>query len=303
LRAEQRLVDALRSSERLLERRVSERTAELSTTIDHLKQTQADLVQAEKLASLGALVAGVAHELNTPIGNALVTASGLETEAKRIQTALKRGGITKSALESFIETAVPMAGLIAKSCDRAATLISSFARVAIDQAGEERCRFDLGALVQDNVAALRPSFKSAPWVIEIDIAEGILLDSYPGPLGQVVFNLVLNAVSHAFQGRVSGRMTISAKVHGAEVAMTFTDDGNGIDAAVQERIFEPFYTPRLGQGGSGLGLSISLNIVIKVLGGQLNVSSEPGQGACFRVKIPLTAPVHHPHPQSELSTV
>lgn len=310
LEAQHRMVEALRSSERLLEGRVAERTAELSATVDHLKKTQADLVQAEKLASLGALVAGVAHELKVPIGVALITASDLENDAKEFQGVLNRGELRKASLTQFVESTVPMAELISKSCETAATLISSFKQVAVDQTSEQRRVFDLCALVDDNIAALRPTFQSASWRLEVDIATGISCDSYPGPLGQVIANLVQNAAMHAFAGRdggsdggslggspgdsFSGVLRITASVQSDSVRMIFADDGNGMEAEVLAHIFEPFYTARTDQGNPGLGLSISLNIVTGVLGGSLYASSEPGAGSIFTVNFPLVAPTQAP---------
>jgi two-component system sensor histidine kinase/response regulator len=290
LQAERHLVETLKESERLLEARVAERTAELSATVARLGQTQAELVQADKLASLGALVAGVSHELNTPIGNALTTASVLQDASRDIKKAMERGEMRKSTLTYFVESASGMSDLIVRSCQRAATLISSFKQVAVDQTSEQRRTFSLRELVEDNVAAMRPGFRDQPWAIETDIPTNIRCDSYPGPLGQVVANLVQNAVVHAFDGRTSGKLMISACLHDDHVVMEFSDDGVGIKPASLARIFEPFFTSRLGHGGSGLGLSVSLNIVTGVLGGTLTASSEMGCGSTLVAKFPLVAP-------------
>jgi signal transduction histidine kinase len=290
LQAEQRASESLRESERLLEARVEQRTHELSRSIEQLKQTQAELLQAEKLASLGALVAGVAHELNTPIGNALTTATALEDASKMFQAAVVKGELRKSTMLHFVDSAVPMSELISRSCRRAANLISSFKQVAVDQTSEQRRQFDLRTLVDDHIAALRPSFKQAPWLIEIDIADGIAFDSYPGPLGQVINNLVQNAIKHGFEGRPQGTLKISASLRQDAVEIDFIDDGNGMPAEVLAHIFEPFYTTKLGHGGSGLGLSIALNIVTGVLGGTLSATSKPGLGTQFFLRLPLRAP-------------
>jgi signal transduction histidine kinase len=152
----------------------------------------------------------------------------------------------------------------------------------------------LHALVEDNVAALRPSFRLVPWTLEVDIPEGIRCDSYPGPLGQVVANMIQNAAAHAFGGRSEGSLKIAAQCTSGIVNLSFTDDGTGMSAAVLARIFEPIYTTRLGQGGSGLGLSISMNIVKNVLGGDLQVRSQEGAGTCFTLTFPQVAPIHQP---------
>ncbi len=294
LRAEQQVIEALRSSEKLLEGRVSDRTAELRATIERLQQTQADLVQADKLASLGTLVAGVAHELNTPIGNALVTASAMEDAARELEATMAAGEMRKSTLNVYLTDAVGMAELIGRSCRRAADLIHSFKQVAVDQTSEQRRHFDLSELVEDNVAALRPSFRDLPWVIHVNIPVGIACDSYPGPLGQVIYNIVHNAMDHAFKGHTAGTLTVSAHMQADAVEMTFVDDGNGMESAVLGRIFEPFYSTRFGRGGSGLGLSIAWNLVTGVLGGSLQASSEPGKGTRFMLRLPLRAPAHTP---------
>ena len=265
--------------------------------LDNLREAQTQLVQSAKMASLGHLVAGVAHELNTPIGNALVTSSLLANSSNMIQTMMDQGEMRKSNLVNFIGDAVQMADLINHSCQRAATLITSFKQVAADQTSEQRRTFNLHSLVMDNIAALGASFQEALWVIETEIANDIECDSYPGPLGQVIANLVQNAAIHAFEGRIRGTLKITATVKPAnEVEMLFSDDGNGMDPAVLAHIFEPFYTALSGrdqgrkQGGPGLGLSISQNIVTGVLGGTLWAKSEPGCGSQFCLTFPLKAP-------------
>jgi len=260
------------------------------SALHDLRQTQAGLVQAEKLASLGSLVAGVAHELNTPIGNALVTASTLEDAAHQFEAAVDRGEVRRSAAKDFAQKSTQMAELIARSCHRAASLITSFKQVAVDQTSEKRRRFDLRGLTEDIVTSLRPTFKNAPWVIDIQIPEHIACDSYPGPLGQVMSNLIQNAVNHAFDGRDNGNLCISATVSPNGVNMRFEDNGKGMDEPTLIRIFEPFFTTRLGKGGSGLGLSVSLNIATGMLGGSLKVNSQPGQGTTFTLDFPLVAP-------------
>ena len=290
LLAEQQLTENLRTSERQLEARVEQRTAELTKSLQQLRQTQAELLNAEKLASLGALVAGVAHELNTPIGNALTTASSLEHSTRDFQQTVERGELRKSTMNNFVDNAIQMTELISRSCQRAATLIGSFKQVAVDQTSEQRRRFDLRKLVDDNINALRPSFKQAPWQVEVDIADGIEFDSYPGPLGQVITNLLQNALKHGFEGREHGQLKITANARLEVAELQVADDGNGMPADVLARIFEPFYTTRMGQGGSGLGLSISRNIVTGVLGGTLTATSQVGYGSQFSLLLPLSAP-------------
>ena len=264
--------------------------------LDNLREAQTQLVQSAKMASLGHLVAGVAHELNTPIGNALTTASVLADCSNALKTMLFKEEMRKTTLIEFVDDAVQMAGIISNSCQRAATLITSFKQVAADQTSEQRRTFDLHSLVEDNIAALNAGFKEAPWVIETEIADDIICDSYPGPLGQIITNLVQNAALHAFEGRDSGTLKIIAAVkpEAKAVELLFLDDGNGMDAVILAHIFEPFYTSRpeqrKGPSGPGLGLSISLNIATGVLGGTLHASSEVGCGSQFCLAFPLKAP-------------
>lgn len=290
LAAQQREVQVLQASERELEARVQARTAELTATLQHLEHARDDLMQAEKLASLGALVAGVAHELNTPIGNALTTATALHDRMRSFGLKVQRGELRRSELDAWVTDSQEMADLIGRACMRAGDLIISFKQVAVDQTSEQRRTFDLRTLVEDNVDALRPSFRMAPWTILTDVPTSVQCDSYPGPLGQIIVNLVQNAGLHAFTGRERGCLQISAEVHGEWVTMRFQDDGIGMDASMQARVFEPFFTTRLGQGGSGLGLSISRNIATRMLGGSLQVQSTPGEGSCFTLEFPRTAP-------------
>ena len=279
-------------SQRLLDKTetLTETNHRLEMTLHDLKAAQSQLVQSEKMASLGQLVAGVAHELNTPIGNALVTATVLESATHELRENMEKGELRKSTLTSYIERCVPMTELLARSCNRAADLIASFKQVAVDQTSERRRIFNLHALVVDHIAALRPSFRNTPWEIDLSVPEDISCDSYPGPLGQVITNQVQNAAIHAFEGRANGLVSIHASQHDDMVELVVQDNGKGMDSETLKRIFEPFYTTRLGQGGSGLGMSIVLNIVTGIIGGKLDVQSQPGTGTRLVVTFPAVAP-------------
>jgi signal transduction histidine kinase len=292
----QRLLDngqALEKSYAELARRteaLTDTNMTLELTLRDLRAAQSQLVQSEKMASLGQLVAGVAHELNTPIGNALVTATVLESAARELQENMQKGELRRSTLTSYLDRSIPMTELLSRSCMRAADLIASFKQVAVDQTSERRRVFNLHALVVDLVAALRPSFRNTAWNIELAIPDNISCDSYPGPLGQVITNIVQNAAIHAFDGRDAGTLSITATLVDDMVELVVQDDGRGMDQETLARIFEPFYTTRLGQGGSGLGMSIVLNIVTGIIGGKLDVQSEPERGTRLVVTFPRVAP-------------
>jgi signal transduction histidine kinase len=220
-----------------------------------------------------------------------VTVSTMNDDVSAMQAALASGNIKKSELDSFMQRLSQGGTLTQRSVERAVALVSSFKQVAVDQASERRREFDLSQVVHEVMDTLRPNIKRTGLVLVVDIAKGIYLNSYPGPLGQVLMNLVTNAVNHAFEGRASGTIHVSANLtEDTFVQLTVTDDGNGIAQHHLGQIFDPFFTTRLGQGGSGLGLSISHRIVAKVLGGQISASSTLGQGARFDLSLPIDAP-------------
>jgi signal transduction histidine kinase len=249
------------------------------------------LVKTEKLAGLGALVAGIAHELNTPIGNALVAVTTIHQRSAEFAKLVSQEKITKKALNSFVRDSLEGSELSEVSLRRAATLISSFKQVAVDQSSEWRRQFDLAKMVSEVSDTFNYAIKRSAQRLEIDIADGIGMDSYPGPLGQVVSNLINNSLIHAFEDRADGKMRVHAiSTQNGRAIIEYSDNGCGIAEAHIKRIFDPFFTTRMGRGGSGLGLSIVNNIVEGLLGGTIRVESSPGHGTLFVIDIPLVAP-------------
>ncbi|WKJ88618.1 ATP-binding protein [Methylomonas montana] len=280
-----------------LESRVAARTQDLVTlnstlkqTIDDLKWTQENLIRSEKLAGLGALVAGVAHELNTPIGNALTVATTLQDHTRTITQEFQTG-LRRASLDDFLAETRTAGELIARNLHRAADLITSFKHVAVDQTSENRRDFELRTTLEEIVATLLPTLKKTPYRLILDIPSGIVLNSYPGALGQIVTNLVNNALLHAFESRDCGLMTLSAALlDNRHVQLTFSDDGIGMPPETLKRIFDPFFTTRLGQGGSGLGMSIVHNLIYSLLDGVIEVESSQDQGTRFTIQLPLNIP-------------
>ncbi len=288
--------EALASLNSELETRIDARTAELRNANDELarlvqtlRKTQTDLVRSEKLAALGALVAGIAHELNTPVGNSLLAASTLTEQLRqltRMDASLKRSE-WNAALAHMQEAS----DIIQRSLGRASELISSFKQVATDRTTAQRRRFTLAGAIHDLAVTLQPSVRRTGVTIEEDAIADVKLDSYPGPLDQVLMNLIQNAVLHAYPGGGPGRIRLSATVDGGWVCIVVEDFGVGIPPANLSRVFDPFFTTRLGQGGTGLGLHIVHNIVTGTLGGEIDVQSEPGRGTRFLLRLPLHAPL------------
>ncbi len=279
-----------------LERRVTARTAELTAALEVLRQTQEELVRSEKMAALGSLVAGIAHELNTPIGNSVTVATTLAARTDDLVRAHTAGTLRRSDFDNFVSSARAATDLLMRSLLRAEELVRSFKQVAVDQTSEQRRSFELGEVLREMAITLSPMFRNSPFTLEIAPAEALTLDSYPGPLGQIFTNLVHNALLHAFDGRPRGRILITPRSgDGDTVEIEFADDGNGIPAANLRRIFDPFFTTRLGRGGSGLGLHIVYNLVTRVLGGRIAVHSAPDAGTRFVLTLPRVAPAPEAH--------
>ncbi|MES2951154.1 MAG: PAS domain-containing sensor histidine kinase [Pseudomonadota bacterium] len=294
---EQQLCQSMLRSQELnenLEKRVAERTLELSNMLALLKQSQEELVESEKLASLGSLVAGVSHELNTPIGNVLMLSSTLQDRVREFNTMVSGNGLKRAELQRFLVFLAEVSEFQVSASRKAADLISSFKQVAVDQTSQRRRDFKLDDVVEDVLNTLGPALKK-PFTVQIhnQVPPGITCDGFPGPLGQVISNLVQNSVVHGFAAdAANASVTLQAThdVADGAVQLKVVDNGMGMELAVLTRIFDPFFTTRLGQGGSGLGLAISHRIVTSLLGGKLTVESTPGKGSCFTVAFPTKAP-------------
>jgi PAS domain S-box-containing protein len=281
---------AQRSIHHALETRVAQRTEELSRTVAKLTTAHEELVQSEKLASLGAMVAGISHELNTPIGNTLTVSSTLHSRVDEFRKLAAQGTLKRSELTEFLDLLQEMSDLISRSTERAAELISSFKQVAVDRSSERRRVFDVRQLADDIVTSLKPGMRYAHVDITIDIPPGIVCDSFPGPAGQVLTNLVQNAVTHAFAEGATGLVAIQGQEQGEQIIITVRDNGKGMSPHTQKHAFDPFFTTRMGQGGSGLGLSVSHHIATNMLGGSLSVASALGEGSCFTFSFLRRAP-------------
>lgn len=273
-----------------LERRVERRTSELAHALDTLHASREELVRSQAKASLSALVASVTHELSTPIGNSVLVSSTLQDASRKLHTQLELGQLRKSTLVEINRTLAEGADMLQRNLERAESLLKSFKQVSVDQVSEQRRTFDLASVVAEVVSSLAPSLRNKPHKVVQEIAPDITMDSLPGPLGQVLINLINNAYLHAFEGRSDGLLTISAQVQGKRVLLAVEDNGIGMVEAVQQHLFEPFFTTKIGQGGTGLGMSIVDSIVRKQLGGFMRVTSVLGKGSRFELNLPLVAP-------------
>ncbi|NVD75050.1 hybrid sensor histidine kinase/response regulator [Duganella sp. BJB1802] len=265
---------------------------ELQDMIVTLDKAREDLVRNERLAGLGAMVAGIAHELNTPIGNSLMASTTFEMQTEEITRHLAaEGGITRKEFEHYIKNAQLSVDILGRNLHRAAEIVTNFKQVAVDQTSSQRRSFLLAEVVAGNVLTLQPTIKRTPYLIQQRIPPDLMMESYPGPVGQVITNLINNAILHGYEGRNEGLIDISASLSGQGlVTLSVEDHGAGIQKEYLPRIFDPFFTTKLGVGGSGLGLNIVHNIVTEILGGTIAVVSEPGGGTRFTLTLPMLAP-------------
>ena len=274
-----------------LEARVQQRTEELETALQELHESQVHLAMSEAKATLSMLVASVAHELSTPIGNGLMASGTVVAQARDLQRLVDAGSLKRSDLSGFLTMLDGAASLTQQNLQRAHELIGNFRQVAADQASEQRRSFDLRAAVAEIVHSLTPSLRRFPHTVVQAIPDGIVLHSQPGSLGQVVINLINNAYLHAFEGRTDGVVTVSASQHGERVVLVLEDNGLGIAPEVLEKMFQPFFSTKIGRGGTGLGMTIVHKLVSKTLGGEVRVTSTVGQGTRFEIELPLNQPL------------
>ncbi len=257
-----------------------------------LNAAQRNLIDAERLAALGGLVAGVAHEVNNPIGISLTVASSFARRVEMFEAALRspEGGLRRSQLEEFVRSSRDASEQLVANLQRAGELIQSFKQVAVDRSHAERRAFVLSEATDQIITSLKPVLKRAPITLAVDVPEGLFIDGYPGFYGQILTNLFLNAVNHAFADGRAGTISITARPRGTDdIEIIFADNGAGMPPDVQRQAFDPFFTTRRNEGGTGLGLHIVYNLVTQQLGGRMMLESREGQGTTFRIIMPRVA--------------
>jgi PAS domain S-box-containing protein len=259
--------------------------------LQNLQETQNFLVEAKKLAALGRLVAGVAHEINNPVGTSLTVASSLERKTAMFAAEVALGNLKRSTLNEFIEISREASSQLVANLNRAAELIQSFKQVATDRDYSNQRIFDLGDLTEQVFLSLRSGLGKENLTLNVECQPDLTMNSYPGPYGQVLTNLFLNSVAHAFPDGKGGTVDIKVRASGEDnVEIHFSDDGCGMSLGVRRKAFDPFFTTRRDQGGTGLGLHIVHSIVTSCLGGRLSLDSEPGEGTKIQLVLPRVAP-------------
>ncbi len=283
----------IRELNETLEQRVQERSAELNAALSRLHHSQEELARTEARATRSTLVASVTHELATPLGNTLMTASTLTEQARAFASKFEKGQLTRADLSDFVNSVRVGGDLVVRNLHRADELVKNFKQVAADQASEQRRKFDLAETVQEVLEILGPSLKKKPHEVVTDIAHGMVMDSFPGPVGQVVINLINNCYLHAFDDGAAGVVSISAVRAGDQIRLTVADNGTGMSAEHLKQLFRPYFSTKIGQGGTGLGMTIVENLVYKTLGGSIDVRSQIGKGTEFILLLPVSAPQLH----------
>ncbi|XQW84591.1 ATP-binding protein [Thalassotalea piscium] len=265
---------------------LKESNHELLSTLEKLHQFQDQLVESGKMASLGDMVAGVAHEVNTPIGLGVTASTLLSDRLLEMKRHFEDKTLKSSQLKRFFDEGQENVGIIYRNLKRAAELISSFKKVAVDQSTEDIRQFSMTELIEEVLLTLAPQIRVTPYKVEFDCPDDLLVVSKPGPINQILINLILNSILHAFENRETGTIAIAVSSLDDTININFKDDGNGIDKAMINKIFEPFTTTKRGSGGSGLGLHLVYNLVTQALGGTIKIESSSGKGTEFTIIFP-----------------
>lgn len=279
-----RVILDLEESRDILEKR----TIELSETLAKLKTTQEQLIKSEKMAALGNLVAGVAHEINTPVGNSVTAASTLAEETTSFATSVTAGQLKRSTLNNYLDLATEASEIILSNLQRAGELIQSFKQVAVDRTSLERRTFTLKSYLSEILVTLEPQLKKTPHQVIVTGDDTININSYPGAFAQIVTNFITNSIIHAYPTNKPGHIQLDIRQQSRQIVIEYQDDGCGIEEQYLNNIFEPFFTTNRDQGGSGLGMHIVYNLVTQKLKGIIKVTSQVNLGTIFTVTLPLS---------------
>ena len=272
---------------------LKESNSELMSTLEKLHQYQNQLVENEKMASLGDMVAGIAHEVNTPIGLGVTASTLMMDKLKEIQQLMeidpetKRPQLKPQHLKRFLSESEENLSIIYRNLNRAAELISSFKQVAVDQSSETDRQFVVSQFISEVLLSLRPKLKSLKHNIQIECDEDLQVESKPGPLNQILINLIMNSIIHGFEFIEEGIISIKIRTVNDDLCISYKDNGKGISEQLRKRIFDPFVTTKRGEGGSGLGMHLVYNLITQALKGTITVASEEEKGIHFEISLPV----------------
>lgn len=284
--------EALERSRRELDEAAAElklKNVALEKTVEDLRAAQVQLVEAEKMAALGGLVAGVAHEINTPVGIGVTASSFVQDKTERIRKLMEDGQLTADIMKNYLHTVAEASTTISMNLTRAAELVKNFKQVAVDQSSETRRRFNLKEYIDTTLLSLGYHLRRTRHTVRVNCPEDLVIDSYPGAFSQIITNMLINSLYHGFENIGEGLVIIEASVGGNHLNLRYGDNGNGMEKETVRRIFEPFFTTSRGEGGTGLGMHIVYNVVTLTLRGTIHCESSPGAGTVFDIRIPLSA--------------
>lgn len=287
---QQELIENNRNLEDKVRKRTKELTQanyELSESYEKTKAMQSYLIQSEKMAALGNLVAGVAHEINTPIGIGVTAASHLNDISQEFISKVKEGSMDPEELIDFVEDLEQASAIILRNLNRASKLVKSFKQVSADQASEPKRQFNVKEYLDEILVSLSPKLNKTKHNILVSCEANLFVDGYPGAFAQIISNLLINSLMHAYQTDEAGNITITITKLEKFIEIIFSDDGKGIDAMNIANIFDPFFTTKRGAGGTGLGLSVVYNIVTQQFGGTISCESQLGKGTSFEIHLML----------------
>jgi signal transduction histidine kinase len=277
-----------------LEQKINERTLALKSsnqdllnTLETLHQYQNQIVETEKMASLGQMVAGVAHEVNTPIGLGVTASTLMQDKLADIQKAFDEKKLTSSQLAKFLTESNENLGIIYRNLERAASLIRSFKQVAVDQSNENRRQFNMLQLMNEVLLSLRPNLKKTQHQVLLECEPSLEIDSKPGPINQILINLIMNSLIHAFENKEHGVIKVGVTVTNSRCYVHYSDNGAGVPEHIKKRIFDPFVTTKRGEGGSGLGMHLVYNLVTQALNGKITLESTLGHGIDIQFDFPV----------------
>jgi signal transduction histidine kinase len=284
-----RMAESLEENTRGLESQVAERTQALQRTVEELEAAQDELVRSERMAALGGLVAGMAHQINTPIGVGVTSATFLRSECQRLLNLALDEEIGQKTIAGGLRKIAESSELVYRNLKRAEEHVQRFQQLAIDQTTEQKREFAFPDYLDETLAALRPILEDTDVTVSVDCSERVVVTSHPGHFYQIFTNLVLNSLAHGFRNTGVGSIRIVVAKSGDDLQIRYIDDGVGMSSDQAARVFEPFFTTARTQGGTGLGMSIVYNIVTEQLGGQIELSTKPGEGVAFEILLPQIA--------------
>ena len=270
-----------------IEDELRKRNTELATSMETIQMAKDQLVESERMASLGGLVAGIAHDVNTPLGVSVTATSFLHDRVKKLQAAYDEKKLTGNTMTSFLSEAEQTITLLTNNLNRASDLISSFKQVAVDQTSEAEREINVSEYLTEVVQSLAPNFKKTQHSIDIHCPDDLSIKCAPGVLAQILTNMIMNSLTHGFEDKPKGAIKLEILEQDNNLIINYSDDGIGLDEATLKRHFDAFFTTRRGKGGSGLGTHIMYNLVTQTLGGGIEAFSQPGKGLQYKITIPV----------------